>query len=64
MTKLKLEDGTLIGLNDEPIEEYLCDLSERLREIPVMYGVDGGDIDTLNTLATEIKALREDKEDE
>jgi hypothetical protein len=31
--------------------EFLVDLSERLRNVPVMYGVDGGDIDRLITIA-------------
>lgn len=42
------EDG------DDPA--YLLDLAERLREIPVMHGVDGGDIARLEGMA---KAMRE-----
>lgn len=30
---------------------YLADLSERLREIPVMYGTDGRDVDEVRRLA-------------
>ena len=33
---------------------YLRDLAERLREIPVRYGVDGYDIDRLVDMAREL----------
>jgi len=35
--------------------DYLRDLSERLREIPVMYGIDGYDIDRLSNMATTLE---------
>lgn len=45
-----------------PTYEYLNDLAERIREIPVMYGVDGGDIDELPSIAenydTIVEALK------
>ena len=34
--------------------EYLRDLSERLRGIPVEHGIDGYDIDRLLTMASDI----------
>ena len=34
--------------------DYLKDLSERLRNIPVMYGIDGYDIDRLRSMGTEV----------
>jgi len=37
--------------------EYLRDLSERLREVPVMYGIDGFDIDHLRDLANDFERL-------
>lgn len=37
---------------------YLYDLSERLREIPVMYGIDGGDIDRVRGLANDLTTKR------
>lgn len=35
--------------------EYLRDLAERLRHIPVMYGTDGYDIDRLYEMARAIE---------
>ena len=41
-----------IELNDS---DYLKDLSERLRNVPVMYGVDGYDIDRLRMMGKELE---------
>lgn len=39
----------------EPVSsEFLRDLAERLRGVPVMYGVDDGDIDTLGSIAGDL----------
>jgi hypothetical protein len=35
--------------------EYLRDLAERLRHIPVMYGTDDGDIDRLLEIARALE---------
>lgn len=35
--------------------EYLRDLQERLRGVPVVYGIDGLDVDTLDTIASMIE---------
>lgn len=35
-------------------KEYLADLAERLRHIPVMYGTDGYDIDRLESMSNEM----------
>lgn len=37
--------------------EYLCDLAERLMHVPVIYGTDQGDVDTLRRIAREIEHL-------
>lgn len=37
--------------------EYLRDLSDRLREIPVMYGVDGYDCDRLRWIARDLENM-------
>lgn len=34
--------------------EFLRDLAERLRRIPVLYGVDDGDVDKLLNLADRL----------
>lgn len=39
--------------------EYLRDLAERLRHIPVMYGTDGGDIDRLAMIAKQLDRKKE-----
>ena len=36
-------------------QAYLRDLAERLMRVPVMFGVDQGDIDQLIALAQEIE---------
>jgi hypothetical protein len=36
-----------------PTAEYLRDLAERLRHVPVMYGVDGYDVDRLGWIAAD-----------
>ena len=36
---------------------FLRDLAERLMRVPVQYGVDGGDIDTLNAIAAEMERV-------
>lgn len=45
--------------NEDPVElpvvAYLRDLSERLMDIPVMYGTDGYDIDRLNEIARDLE---------
>jgi hypothetical protein len=38
-----------------PVVEYLQDLARRLMHIPVMYGVDGYDVDRVAAIAREIK---------
>lgn len=35
--------------------EYMRDLVERLREVPVMYGIDGYDIDRLSNIALDFE---------
>jgi hypothetical protein len=40
---------------EPPAAEYLRELAERLRQIPVMHGVDGGDIDRLQRIASELE---------
>lgn len=35
--------------------EFLRDLAERLRHVPVMYGTDDGDIDRLLVIAREVE---------
>ena len=39
--------------------EFLRDLSERLRRVPVMYGTDGYDIDRLRWIAQDLETLQE-----
>ena len=39
----------------ENVSAYLRDLAERLARIPVMYGVNGADIDRLREIAEEIE---------
>ena len=42
--------------------EYLRDLAERLRHIPVMYGTDGYDIDRLEQIAKRLVTRKLPKE--
>jgi hypothetical protein len=35
--------------------EYLRDLAERLMSVPATYGTDGGDVDRLLELASELE---------
>ncbi len=48
--------ATMIDDDDDelPPSEYLRDLSERLRSIPVMYGTNGYDIDRLEEIASDL----------
>lgn len=41
-------------------KEYLRDLAERLRKVPVMYGTDDGDIDRLLELAKTVQYTEQD----
>ena len=43
------------------LEEYLRDLAERLRRIPVMHGVDDHDCSTLRAVAGHIEQARKDE---
>lgn len=42
---------------EKSFPEYLRDLSERLRHIPVMHGIDGYDCEHLLTLARKLEEL-------
>lgn len=41
--------------DEMPVVEYLRDLSERLINVPVMFGIDGYDIDRLNEIAKNLE---------
>lgn len=49
----RMEEEHLAAQEDSV--DYLRNLSERLRSVPVMYGVDGADIDRLQEIATELE---------
>jgi peptidoglycan hydrolase CwlO-like protein len=44
--------------------DYLRDLANRLMAIPVMYGVDQGDVDRLNSIARRIEETQRAIENE
>jgi hypothetical protein len=46
---------------DDSLTEYFADLSERLRNVPVMYGVDGADIDRLAELSGKLRTSHPDQ---
>lgn len=46
-------------LNDT---DYLRDLSERIRNIPVLFGTDGYDVDRLWNMANKMQSLTQLKE--
>lgn len=53
------EDEEYVELSDY---DYLRDLAERLRNVPVMYGIDGYDIDHLPIVAENIKLRKQIEE--
>lgn len=44
-------------VQDNNLPLYLRDLSDRLMHVPVMYGINGYDIDRLNRFAFELEAI-------
>lgn len=50
------DDDAEPSIFDMTDRDYLLDLRERLRAVPVMYGVDGSDIDRLGELIGRLEA--------
>lgn len=44
---------------ERPDHEYLHELSTRLHQIPVMYGVDGYDVERLRQIAAKLEKRKE-----
>lgn len=56
LAALSVEAKATLNVDDEELEDadYLRNLAERLRNIPVLHGVDGYDIDRLDALANKL----------